>query len=171
MGPDKKFLTRVRSGQPSLVWVRHFCPSSQKNLIGLRQSRIILFTAGQKYAGVRAHLCYYPDWGYLVDFFLQSGLKNCRCGLGINPTTLDLSSSQLLFLLCFSVVKDFKHLWFSIILHGRNICNILNVWIGYKKLIWNILLSKEIYHSKHKMATLSYGRLRFWLFCLKIGLA
>jgi len=38
---------------------------------------------------------YYPDWGGLVDFFCNPGLKNCWNGLpGIEPTTLDLSSQS-----------------------------------------------------------------------------
>jgi len=38
---------------------------------------------------------YYPDCGCLVDFFCNLGLKNCwHGGLGIDPTTLDLSSQS-----------------------------------------------------------------------------
>jgi len=38
---------------------------------------------------------FYPDWGCLVDFFCNLGLKNCWRGQqGIEPTTLDLSSQS-----------------------------------------------------------------------------
>jgi len=38
---------------------------------------------------------YYPDWEYLVNFFFNTGLKHCWHGqLGIEPTTLDLSSQS-----------------------------------------------------------------------------
>jgi len=68
MGPGQIFLIRVRSGQPSLVWVWkispknikffHFIPLNQKNIFGSGQKVpgqrwvSILFTAGQKYACV-----------------------------------------------------------------------------------------------------------------------